>query len=72
MKAEFELNIDQNGKPVIKFNHSDKDDSLEQKILGIFLQMCKQQGIEINLVSDKGAVVESVRYNGYEIRPKKA
>lgn len=37
MKAEFELNLDSNGRPCIKFRHHDKDNSLEQKALKVFL-----------------------------------
>lgn len=38
MKAEFELSLDTNGKPMIKFMHSDKSESLEQKILKVFIK----------------------------------
>ena len=42
MKVEFELNLDDNGRPCIKFRHHDKDNSLEQKSLKLFLDAVKE------------------------------
>lgn len=47
MKVEFELNLDTNGKPCIKFRHYDKDKSLEQKALKIFIDAAKEKGIKL-------------------------
>lgn len=47
MKAEFELNLDSNGRPCIKFRHYDKDSSLEQKALKVFLDAVKEKGCEL-------------------------
>lgn len=37
MKAEFELNLDSNGRACIKFRHYNNDNSLDQKILKEFI-----------------------------------
>jgi len=47
MKAEFELNIDRNGKPCIKFRHYDKENSLEQKTLKVLIDGIKENGIQL-------------------------
>lgn len=47
MKAEFEFNLDRNGRPCIKFKHFDKDNSLEQKALKIFIDAVKEKGCEL-------------------------
>ena len=47
MKAEFELNLDSNGRPCIKFRHYDKDSSLEQKALKVFLDAVKEKGCQL-------------------------
>lgn len=71
MKAEFELTIDQDGEPIIKFKHHDKNNSLEQKLLGQFLTKCKKNGLK--LVNPSG-FLESGTSNSwelYEIHAKK-
>lgn len=45
MKAEFELTIDNNGRPCIKFVHHDKSSALEQKMLKIFIDGFKARGV---------------------------
>lgn len=47
MKVEFELTLDQNGRPCIKFKHRDRNDSLEQKILKVFIDAVKEKGCEL-------------------------
>jgi hypothetical protein len=47
MKAEFELNLDSNGRPCIKFRNYDKNNSLEQKALKIFIEDVKNKGMEL-------------------------
>lgn len=51
MKAEFELNIDGDGDPVISFRHFDRNGSLDQRLLKIFIN--KSQG-KIILVNTSG------------------
>lgn len=43
-KVEFELNLDSNGRPCIKFRHFDKHNSLEQKALKLFIDAVKEKG----------------------------
>lgn len=51
MKAEFELNLDSNGRPCIKFRHYDKNNSLEQRALKVFIDSVKEKGMELRIVS---------------------
>ena len=51
MKAEFELNLDANGRPCIKFRHYDKNSSLEQKALKVFIDAVKEKGMELRNIS---------------------
>lgn len=44
MKVEFHLNLDKDGNPCICFKHYDRHDSLEQKLLGVFLEAVKEKG----------------------------
>lgn len=67
MKIEFELNLDCNGKPCIKFRHYDKDNSLEQKALKIFIDGVKNNGIK--LVNINGFISsEGESWENYEIQ----
>lgn len=68
MKVEFELNIDPNGKPCIRFRHHDKNHSLEQKSLKIFLDGVKEKGCILRNPTGylKGGTCES--WENYEIR----
>lgn len=69
MKVEFELNLDANGSPCIKFRHYDKSNSLEQKLLKSFIDAVKSNGIILSNVS--GYVDTSgVSFDNYEIRIK--
>ena len=51
MRAEFELNLDSDGRPCIKFKHFDKDNSLEQKALKVFIDALKEKGAVIHNTS---------------------
>lgn len=51
MKAEFELNLDDNGRPCIKFRHYDKSSALEQKALKVFIDAAKAKGMELRNTS---------------------
>lgn len=44
MKAEFELNLDHNGRPCVRFKHHDRDQSLEQQALKVFIDAVKDKG----------------------------
>lgn len=65
MKAEFELNLNKNGRPVISFRHHDKDGSLEQQVLKVFVDMAAENGLRMKQVS--GTSGTGVSYNEYEI-----
>lgn len=45
MKAEFEINLDKNGNPVVRFRHLDKSTALEQQALGVFIKAVKENGV---------------------------
>lgn len=47
MKVVFEFSADKNGMPLIKFRHHDKDGSLDQIMLGHFIKMAQDHGLEI-------------------------
>lgn len=51
MKAEFELSLDKNGLPCISFIHYERDNSLEQKTLKLFLDKVKQNGMVLKNTS---------------------
>lgn len=51
MKVEFELNLDNNGNPCIKFRHYDKDASFEQRALKLLIDGIKEHGAELRHVS---------------------
>ena len=70
MKAEFELNLDSNGRPCIKFRHYDKDSSLEQKALKVFLDAVKEKGCE--LINPSGYIdTNGNSWENYEIQIRK-
>jgi hypothetical protein len=67
MKAEFELNLDSNGRPCIKFRHHDKSSALEQKALGIFIEAIKKNGMK--LCNPSGFIdTEGHSWENYEIQ----
>ena len=68
--TEFELNIDKDGRPMIKFRHHDKSNSLEQKILGIFIEAVKEKGMI--LINPSGSInTNGNSHENYEIHIKK-
>ncbi|HKL76214.1 MAG TPA: hypothetical protein VJ881_09125, partial [Halanaerobiales bacterium] len=67
MKAEFELSLDTNGKSMIKFMHSDKSESLEQKILKVFIEAAKEKGITLKKISGF-ATTGGSSFDSYEIQ----
>ena len=69
MKVQFELNIDNNGRPCIIFRHHDKDNSLEQKALGIFINAVKEKGMK--LANPNGFIsTNGDSWENYEIQIK--
>ena len=68
MKAEFELNIDSNDRPYIKFRHHDKDNSLEQKALNVFLDAVKEKGCVLKNISGYLESGTSNSWENYEIQ----
>ena len=68
MKAEFELNLDSNGRPCIKFRHYDKDNSLEQKALKVFLDAVKEKGCVLRNISVNLESEISNSWENYEIQ----
>ncbi len=68
MKAEFELNLDSNGRPCIKFKHHDKSSALEQKALGIFVEAIKEKGCVLKHTSGYLECGTSNSWENYEIQ----
>jgi hypothetical protein len=68
MKVEFELNLDDNGRPCIKFRHHDKDNSLEQKALKVFLDAVKEKGCELRNPTGYLCSSEGKSWENYEIQ----
>lgn len=67
MKAEFELNIDKDGLPVIKFRHHDKDNSMEQNQLRRFVELAIEKGITLKNPSGYLEVGTDKSWENYEI-----
>lgn len=68
MKVEFELNLDEQGRPCIKFKHHDKDNSLEQKSLKVFIDAVKEKGCVLVNPSGHLEVNTSVSWEAYELQ----
>lgn len=66
MKVEFELNLDGNGRPCIKFRHHEKNNSLEQKALKVFLEAVKEKGCELR--NPTGYIGNGDIWEDYEIQ----
>ena len=64
MKAEIELNIDRRGIPCIKIKHYDKDNSVEQNLIKIFIQGASSAGL---VVRNPSGYLETGASNSYEI-----
>jgi len=72
MVAQFELNLDSNGRPCIKFRHHDKDSSLEQKALKLFLDAVKEKGCNLTLTGGHSMPGDhSESWDSYEIQINK-
>lgn len=64
MKAEFELTIDEKtGEPKIKFRHHDRSNAIEQKLLKIFVDKAKKNGV---IVANTGGHLECGTSNSWE------
>lgn len=60
---KIELTIDKEGDPVFKLRHLDRCSTLEEKLLGIFLERAMKNGIVINSI---GGMVEAGTDNSHE------
>jgi hypothetical protein len=67
MKAEFELTLNNAGRPCIRFIHHDKDNSLEQLTLKIMLREMLANGIKISNPSGCRKVGTDESFEIYEI-----
>lgn len=67
MKAEFELSLNNDGQPCIRFRHFDKDISLEQRTLQLFLEKAKEKGIALKNTSGFLESGTSNSWENYEI-----
>lgn len=63
METKFILNVDKNGRPCIKFKHYDRSNTLEQKILDIFIKAVKKHGC---VLVNPGGFLEAGTDNSYE------
>ena len=66
MKANFELSLDRKGKPCIKFTHHEKNSSLEQKTLRLFIDGINENGCV--LINTGGYLDSGYSYKNYEIQ----
>lgn len=72
MKAEFELTVDEvTGEPKIVFLHHDKDNSIDQKLLGVFVRQVRLNGIILVNPSGCLEIGTSNSWEKYEIKIKK-
>lgn len=70
MKAEIELSVDRFGKPCIKLIHHERNNSLDQKLLGAFIKIALTNGCEITEVNGSLNVGTDHSIVNYEIRIK--
>lgn len=68
MKAEFEINIDSDGVPIIRFRHYNKNSSVEQELLKQFVMLVKDNGMVLQNPSGY-ADTEGNSHNNYIIKP---
>jgi len=68
MKVEFEFTLDSVGSPYIKFRHHDRDDSLEQKLLKVFLDGASKNGITLAYQSGYLECGTKNSWSNYEIK----
>ena len=45
MVTEFELTLDNNGMPCVEFKYQGRSNSLEQKVLKVFIDAAKEDGL---------------------------
>lgn len=67
MKPELKISVDDAGEPVIGFTVSDKEASLESKLLGALIRKAQTQGIQLKLVHTYPNIEEKTQYV-YHIR----
>jgi hypothetical protein len=68
MKAEFELNLDCNNKPSIKIRHFDKENSLDQRLLKLFLDEVRKKGCLLKHINSYGDILKQESWEDYEIQ----
>lgn len=68
MKIEFELTIDDAGLPVIQFKHHDKDQSIEQKLLKVFIDQVNKKGVKMISTSGYTEICGSNSWDQYEFK----
>ena len=66
MKQEFELTLDNNGRPCISFKHDERAKDLEQKVLKVFIDGANEKGIKLNRPSG-GCNSRNESWSNYEI-----
>lgn len=69
MKAEIELTLDRHGRPAIKFRHHERDSSLEQEVLALFVKGANENGIE--LLNINGKISDLECYENYIVAIKR-
>ena len=50
MKVELEFNVNTEGKPVIYIEHIENDDSIEQRMLSLFIEKARSEGLSFECV----------------------
>ena len=70
MTVEFELTLNSNGSPCIIYKHHDRDNSLEQKVLKIFLDGALEKGIVLKSTSGYLECGTNNSWENYEITIK--
>jgi hypothetical protein len=70
MKAEFELNLDKDGRPCIRIKHHDKNNSLDQQALKIFIISAIEKGIKLVPVNGCLNTSNGESWENYEIQIK--
>lgn len=68
MKAEFELSLDNDGRPCISFKHHNRNKSLDQKVLKTFIDGVKKEGLRLANPTGYICSSEGESWEFYEIR----
>lgn len=68
MKVEFELTIDDAGLPVIQFKHHYKDQSIEQRLLKVFIDQVNKKGVKMISTSGYAEISGLNSWDQYEFK----